>query len=153
MIDVLFYLIIFLAFLYFTFRGIVTIFKGLVFFLIALIIVHLFFNNFKVGKLDIFSIPILGRFLKIFDFVENINLTSLRILDYFYYGNSLYIVVKNEGILPIKDFEIFLDDKPTNIRNKPLFLIPKSIANIEVDKKEFKKITIIYGNFKTEYIR
>lgn len=142
MIEVVFYSLILLFLFYFLFKGITNIIKGIIFFILAFSIFYIFFINPKT-----FQLPTISNFLK------GINLSNLKILGYFYYDNKLYIVVKNDGIIPIRNFEIFLDERKENINNRPFVLLPKRITELELEKRDFKKITIVFDNKKVEYIK
>lgn len=151
MLEVLVYFIIGFLIIYFIIRGFSSIFKGITFLILALFLFNLITT--KIGNINFSYSKILENFMqnvsvkKIFTFYE------LRVIGYYFDSDSLFIVVKNEGILPIKDVKIYLDETPVIIKSKPYFLLPGKSGVIEVEKREFKKITLIVANKKVEVLR
>lgn len=152
MVEIVFYFLIAFFLIYLVVKGLGNIFKGTLILLLAILIFYLSFHRTSPVNFSGW-LPTVSNFLRFNQEESRIRLFSLKILGYFYDDKRLFIIIKNTGFLPLTDLEVYLDDNRVDIINKPLIILPQRIENIEVEAKNFTKITVASNNFKFEYLK
>jgi hypothetical protein len=95
----------------------------------------------------------IGNFLKIpIEKVKNI-FYNIEIVAVTQSKESLIIVVKNNGLLPLRDFNVRIDGKDAKVISNISVLLPKQVGVIEVDwKGNYSKIEVFNKEVKATYV-
>jgi len=131
-------------------KAIGNIFKGILFILLAFLIYYLFSSS--IYSL-VSSFQPVGNFLKTpVDKIKSF-FYSFEIVTASKSKEGLAIVIRNNGILPLSDFNVKIDGKETKVINNIGILFPRQIGIIEVDwKGEYNIIEVSTKERKITYI-
>ena len=130
MIEIAIGILIVSILIFLLFKAIGNIVKGLLFFLLFFIIYY-FLSSYltNIG----FPLQPIGNFLKApMDKIKSI-FYSLEIVAATQSKEGLVIIIKNDGILPLSNFNVKIDGKEAKITSNLNILLPKQIGALEVD--------------------
>jgi hypothetical protein len=130
MIEIAIGILIVSILIFLLFKAIGNIVKGLLFFLLFFIIYY-FLSPYltNIG----FPLQPIGNFLKApMDKIKSI-FYSLEIVAATQSKEGLVIIIKNDGILPLSNFNVKIDGKEAKITSNLNILLPKQIGALEVD--------------------
>jgi hypothetical protein len=130
MIEIAIGILIVSILIFLLFKAIGNIVKGLLFFLLFFIIYY-FLSPYltNIG----FPLQPIGNFLKApMDKIKSI-FYSLEIVAATQSKEGLVIIIKNDGILPLSNFNVKIDEKEAKITSNLNILLPKQIGALEVD--------------------
>jgi len=149
MAEVLITLLIFGIIIILLFKAIGNLVKGLIFLFFALL-AYYFLSSYIPSQN--FPIQTIGNFLNVpIEKIRN-TLYNLEIVTVTPSGNSLIIVVKNNGFLPLTNFDVEIDGKNAMINNNISILIPKQVGVIEVEwKGKYSRIEVFTKQTKAIY--
>jgi len=131
-------------------KAIGNIFKGILFILLAFLIYYLFSSSLQsLGS----SFQPIGNFLRApIDKIKNV-FYNFEIVAATQSKESLVIVVKNTGILPLSGFNVKVDGNDAKVVSNIGILLPRQAGVIEVDWKEkYHEIEVFTKEAKARYI-
>jgi hypothetical protein len=141
MVELIFGLLVFSILIFLILKAIGSLAKGLLFLFIAFLIYYFFSSSIQSLGLPLQTI---GNFMKIsIEKIKN-TLFNLEIIAVTSRGENLLIVLRNNGIFPLTNFDVKVDGKETKFLNRIDILFPKQIGILEVEWK---------GNFSTVEIQ
>jgi hypothetical protein len=131
-------------------KAVGNILRGIFLIFLAFIIYYLFSSSIQ--SLAPSFQPI-GNFLKTpIDKVRSI-FYNIEIVAVTQSKESLIIVVKNNGLLPLRDFDVRIDGKDAKVINNISILLPKKVGVIEIDwKGNYSKIEVFNKEVKATYV-
>ena len=141
MIEALLGLIIAGVLIFLILKAIGNIIKGAIFLFLAFLIYLFLSNSFQ--SLSPTLQPI-GSFLKapvekVKNFLYKVEIVAIK-----HSQDSLTIVVRNSGIMPLSNFSVKIDDKEARILNKISFLLPRQIGAMEVEwEGRYSKVEVL----------
>lgn len=126
-------------------------FFRVLFFLILLFLT--FYFLFSLNFTNFYGSSIIG---KIFHLPPNYiisRLFNLKITLCQIFNDKIIIGVKNDGLMFLTKFEVYLDGTPTKVLRRPIILLPGKNENIEIESRNFSKIKLVSNYVETEYYR
>jgi hypothetical protein len=136
--------------LFLLFKAIGSILKGLL--LLFLVFFIYYFLSFSLLSLNP-SLQYFGNFLKLpinkmksfFYNIEIVTVTKSK--------EGLVIVIRNNGILPLSNFNVKIDEKDVKIISNINILLPKQMGVLEVEWKDsYSKVEVFTKETKSIYI-
>jgi hypothetical protein len=149
MIEMILGFLILAIFIFLILKAMGSIFKGLLFFLIAFLIYYFLFP-----KLQVFdTLKPVGSFISApIDKIKNI-FYKIEVIAVTKSNENLIIVIKNNGFLPISNFNVKIDSKDAKIINNLIVLLPKQTGALEVEWNDnYSKIEVLTRETKAIYI-
>ena len=150
MIEAILGILIVGALIFILIKAVGNILKGIFLIFLAFLIYYLFSSSIQ----SVFpSLQPIGNFLKTpIDKVKSI-FYNIEIVAATQSKESLIIVVKNNGLLPLRDFNVRIDGKDAKVISNISVLLPKQVGVIEVDwKGNYSKIEVFNKEVKATYV-
>jgi hypothetical protein len=131
-------------------KAVGNILKGIFLIFLAFLIYYLFSSSIQ----SVFpSLQPIGNFLKIPIEKAKSIFYNIEIIAATQSKESLIIVIKNNGLLPIRDFNVIIDGKDAKVISNIGVLLPKQVGVIEVDwKGNYYKIEVFNKEVKATYV-
>jgi len=131
-------------------KAVGNILKGIFLIFLAFLIYYLFSSSIQSLAP---SLQPIGNFLKTpIDKVKSI-FYNIEIVAATQSKEILIIVVKNNGLLPLGDFNVRIDGKDAKVISNISVLLPKQVGVIEVDwKGNYSKIEVFNKEVKATYV-